>query len=87
MLADVSNTKGGIGMTTEPTTTKDKQITVEVPEDRVAEFYAFYGRFLAGSPGRGRRGRGPRGHRHCGPHHHEAPHDHESAPAPEAPAA
>jgi len=50
-------------MTTEPTS-KDKQITIEVPEDRVAEFYAFYGRFLAG-PSR-RRGHG-RGHR-CGPH-------------------
>jgi hypothetical protein len=52
-------------MTVEPTT-QDKQITIEVPEDRVAEFYAFYGRFLAGSPGR--RGRG-RGHHRCGGHH------------------
>jgi hypothetical protein len=78
MLATVSKKKGGIGMTTEPTTTQDKQITVEVPEDRVAEFYAFYGRFLAGFPGRGRRGRG---HRHCGHHRSEAP------TAPEAPAA
>ncbi len=50
-------------MTDEPGTTKDKQITIAVPEDRVAEFYAFYGRFLAGFPRR--RGRG---HRHgCGP--------------------
>lgn len=56
-------------MTTEPTS-QDKQITIEVPEDRVAEFYAFYGRFLAG-PSR-RRGHG-RGHR-CGTHRraHEA---------------
>ena len=62
-------------MTVEPTTTQDKQITVDVPEDRVAEFYAFYGRFLAGATGRRGRGRGP-GHRHghhpghhrCGPH-------------------
>jgi hypothetical protein len=73
---------------TAETTTKDTQITVEVPEDRVAEFYAFYGRFLAGFPGRRHRGRGPRGHRHCG-HRHE---DHEATvpeggPAPEAPAA
>lgn len=45
-------------MTVEPT--NDKQITVDVPEDRVAEFYAFYARFLAGS--RRRRGHGPRGH-------------------------
>ena len=48
-----------------PTTTQDKQITIAVPEHRVAEFYAFYGRFLAGFPGR--RGRG-RGHHRCGPH-------------------
>ena len=44
-------------MTVEPTT-QDKQITIDVPEDRVAEFYAFYGRFLAGFPGRRGRGRG-----------------------------
>jgi hypothetical protein len=56
-------------MTVEPTT-KDKQITVDVPEDRVAEFYAFYGRFLAGFPGRRRRGHGPRAHG-CGPHRGE----------------
>jgi hypothetical protein len=49
-------------MTVEPTT-QDKQITIDVPEDRVAEFYAFYGRFLAGTPGR-------RGGRRGGPHHH-----------------
>lgn len=60
-------------MTIEPTT-KDKQITVDVPEDRVAEFYAFYGHFLAGSPARRRRSHGPRGRR-CGSHreqHHGA---------------
>jgi hypothetical protein len=50
-------------MTAEPSK-QDKQITIEVPEDRVAEFYAFYGRFLAGFPRR--RGHG-RGHR-CGAH-------------------
>ena len=55
-------------MTVEPTT-QDKQITIDVPEDRVAEFYAFYGRFLAGFPGR--RGRG-RGHHRCGPHQRPA---------------
>jgi hypothetical protein len=62
-------------MTVEPTTptTQDKQITVDVPEDRVAEFYAFYGRFLAGSSGRRGRGRG-HGHHRCGPHHrHDDP--------------
>ncbi len=54
-------------MTVEPTT-QDKQITIAVPEERVAEFYALYGRFLANVPGH--RGRG-RGHHRCGgPHRH-----------------
>jgi hypothetical protein len=58
-------------MTADPK--QDKQITVEVPADRVPEFYAFYGRFLAGVAGRrghgGGRGRG----RRCGGHgHHSA---------------
>jgi len=48
-------------------TTQDKQVTVEIPEDRVAEFYAFYAHFLAGR--RGRRGRGPGRHGH-GRHGH-----------------
>ncbi|HWH10061.1 MAG TPA: DUF6416 domain-containing protein [Solirubrobacteraceae bacterium] len=46
----------------------DKQVTVPVPEDRVAEFYAWFASFLASDPGsagwsghRGPRGRGPRG--------------------------
>ena len=39
-----------------PTTTNYQQVTVDVPEDRVAEFHAFFGRFLAGRRGRGRRG-------------------------------
>jgi hypothetical protein len=45
------------------------QVTVDVPEDRVAEFHAFFARFLAG-PG-GRRGRGRHGHhgRHGHGHH------------------
>ena len=52
-------------MTDEPSTTKDKQITLAVTEERMAEFYAFYGRFPAGFPTR----RGC-GHRHgCGPRH------------------
>ncbi len=46
-----------------PTTTKYQQVTVDVPEDRVAEFHAFFGRFLAGGRGRGRRGRYGRQHR------------------------
>ena len=45
-----------------PTTTTYQQVTVDVPEDRIAEFHAFFARFLAGRPGRGRRG--PRGMRH-----------------------
>jgi len=46
-----------------PTTTKYQQVTVDVPEDRVAEFHAFFGRFLAGRVGRGRRGGYGRHHR------------------------
>jgi len=34
-------------METHDTPKQDKQITVAVPEERVPEFYAFYGRFLA----------------------------------------
>jgi len=50
-------------------TMKDKQITIDVPEDRVAEFYAFYGHFLAGSHVRRRGGPGHhRGHGRCGHH-------------------
>lgn len=55
-------------MTAEPTS-QDKQITIDVPAERVAEFYAFYGRFLAGHPRR--RGHG-RGQRCCGGHHRAA---------------
>ena len=53
-------------MVSETTPTQDQQdeqqITVDVPADRVPEFYAFFAHFLAGR--RGRRGRGPgrRGH-------------------------
>jgi hypothetical protein len=39
-----------------PTTTTSQQVTVDVPEDRIAEFHAFFARFLAGGPVRGRRG-------------------------------
>ena len=41
------------------------QVTVDVPEDRLAEFHAFFASFLAGPTGRGRRGahrRHARGH-------------------------
>ena len=43
------------------TTTTSQQVTVDVPEDRIAEFHAFFARFLAG--GRGRRGHRRRAHR------------------------
>jgi hypothetical protein len=54
-------------MESNPTsTTQYQQVVVDVPEERVAEFHAFFARFLAGPMGRGRRGR------HGGPHrgHH-----------------
>jgi len=56
--------------TQETTPKQDKQVTIEVPEDRLAEFYAFYSRFLAvgASRRRGGRGHGPGGH-HRGGHH------------------
>ena len=39
-----------------PTTSNYQQVTVDVPEERLAEFHAFFGRFLAGGSRRGRRG-------------------------------
>jgi hypothetical protein len=54
-----------------PSTTQYQPVTVDVPEDRLAEFHAFFSRFLAGPRGRGRggrhgrpHGRDERGHRH-----------------------
>jgi hypothetical protein len=47
--------------------TQYKPVTVDVPEDRLAEFHAFFARFLAGPEGRGRRGRHGRPH---GRHEH-----------------
>jgi hypothetical protein len=52
-------------MDPDSTQTTTKQVTVDVPEDRIAEFHAFFGRFLAGRSGRGRRGR-PGRHHHRG---------------------
>lgn len=52
-----------------PTTTQYQPVTVQVPEDRIAEFHAFFARFLAAPTGRGRRGRGGR-HGHHGHHGH-----------------
>jgi hypothetical protein len=46
-----------------PNTTQHQEVVVQVPEDRVAEFHVFFGRFLAGPSGRGRRGRHGRPHR------------------------
>jgi hypothetical protein len=40
----------------EPTPTEYTQVTVDVPSDRLAEFHAFFARFLAGRGRRGRRG-------------------------------
>jgi len=47
-----------------PTTTNYQQVTVDVPEDRMADFHAFFGRWLAGRRGRGRRGGYGSQHRH-----------------------
>jgi len=49
-------------------TTQYKPVTVDVPEDRVAEFHAFFARFLAGPRGRGRGGR--HGRPYAGRHGH-----------------
>jgi hypothetical protein len=58
-------------MDTDSISQQDKQITVDVPEDRVPEFYAWYARFLANERGPRRRGRGgpggPRGRHGHGP--------------------
>jgi hypothetical protein len=50
----------------EASNTNYQQVTVEVPEDRVAEFHAFFARFLAGRTRRGHRHHHGRGHgRRC----------------------
>ncbi len=68
--------------TTTPTQ-QDKQVTVDVPEERVAEFYAFYARFLAGrGRGRGRHaGGGPGGRHHGDCHGRRRAEDREAAEA------
>lgn len=66
------------------TNTKYQPVTVDVPEERLAEFHAFFARFLAGRPGRPSRGpRGPhdgphRGHRgrHCASRRESTESDH-----------
>src|SRR5205807_1879405 len=59
-----------------PITTNYQQVTVDVPEDRVAEFHAFFARFLAGRRGRGRRGGS--GGQHRGVHPRRWPHQGEA---------
>jgi hypothetical protein len=62
----------------EPTPTKYEQVTVEVPEERLAEFHAFFARFLGGRGRRRRHGdHGRHGHgrgrgRGCAPRHERA---------------
>ncbi len=46
----------------EPNSTTYKPVTVEVPEDRLAEFHAFFARFLAARGRPGRRGEHRRRH-------------------------
>ncbi len=58
-------------METQASSAETKQITIDVPAERLAEFYAFFSRFLAGGSGRGRR----RQHGHPGGHGHGHSHD------------
>jgi hypothetical protein len=59
------------------------RVTVDVPEDRVAQFYAWFGRFLAWSEGRGRR-RGRHGRHHRCHHRGEGDEVQETGSTPEA---
>jgi hypothetical protein len=61
--------------------TKYKQVTVDVPDERVAEFHAFFALFLAG---RGRRGRRGEYSRHAYRRRHGCAHRHERAQQGEA---
>jgi len=67
---------------TTTTTTNYQQVTVDVPEDRIAEFHAFFGRFLAGPAGVRRRGR--HGRRHRGGHGRGCGRRHEATERAEA---
>jgi hypothetical protein len=54
----------------EASNTNYQQVTVDVPEDRIAEFHAFFARFLAGRTRRGHRHH--RGHgRRCAERHEQ----------------
>ena len=67
MLAYVSNRKKVKMESNITPDTQYTQVTVDVPSDRVAEFHAFFARFLAGPGGRRRGGRhGRHGHGHHG---------------------
>jgi hypothetical protein len=69
------------------TPTDYQQVTVDVPEDRVAEFHAFFARFLAGPSfraGRSRRGRGRPVRPHRGFHGHRCGGRHEATEHVEA---
>jgi hypothetical protein len=63
-------------------TTQYKSVTVDVPEDRLAEFHSFFSRFLAGPRGRGRSGR--HGRPHGAGHGHGHRHGHRCAERREA---
>ena len=64
-------------------TTQYQPVTVDVPEDRIAEFHAFFGRFLAGPTGRERRER--RRRHHHGGHGRGCAHRREATEQVEAP--
>ncbi len=65
----------------ETTPTTYTQVTVDVPEERLAEFHAFFARFLAG---RGRRGRRGEHRRHGHGRGHRCAHGPEQAERSEA---
>jgi hypothetical protein len=67
----------------EPTAINYQQVTVDVPEERVAEFHAFFARFLAGRGRPGRRG-AYRRHGYGRGHGHGCAHRHERAEQGEA---
>lgn len=69
-----------------PTTPNYQQVTVDVPEDRVAEFHAFFARFLARPFGRGRRHHRGGHRRHHGRHCAERRGATEGAEATQGPA-
>ncbi len=61
----------------------DKQVTVPVPEERVAEFYAWFAAFLAAEPGHGPGRGGPGGLGGRGRHHGRRQHGTAGAWTPE----